>query len=150
LKPETTTEEKWRITALNLSSFAALSIVYIKSLGKSRQDFSTFAGKALAPTYEKLKGKRLAEIAHAMLDLYSKILPDYKYEIKMLTATSAEIKVNHWERDKAEMLKPLGLSSDELEMFYIECVEQEVNYLGYSFSEVSKVDDGWNIKVAAL
>ncbi len=122
-------------------SQTCLDIAFIKSVGKTVDDYNKFRVRLLGPSWDVIKGKGIRTFV-TMLYVNGQLYEDYKLEVLEESDTAVKIRTNRpyaafFDKD----LTLNGVKLDEYEQFRALGMKELTAYLGFEYDE--RVEGGW-------
>lgn len=122
-------------------SQTCLDISFIKSIGKTVDDYNKFRVKLMAPSWDVIKGKGIGVFV-TMLYVNGQLYEDYKLEVLEESDTAVKIRTNRpWAAFFDKDLTLNGVKLEEYEQFRALGMKELTAYLGFEYDE--RVEGGW-------
>ncbi|MCX6029174.1 MAG: hypothetical protein NT169_07700 [Chloroflexi bacterium] len=139
--PRLTLEQKWQTAEENLIYFVVSGIAFAKSMGKSPEDFGTFAGViAVTPSWGKDEGKGPQALV-AGISRNKQQFRDFQLEILSESETMVEAKMKGFgENDVRHWLEP-GVTVDDYLRFFDRKWIAIADHLGLEYKQ--RVEGDW-------
>jgi hypothetical protein len=137
--PKPNFEKKLAQTVENFASTVAVSVIYIKSLGKTPDDYGQFIGEAFAPLWKEAKGKGIAPLYGGVVGT---LRADTTVKVEILNQSKdfIEAKINRFGNAFVKNFLEAGLTLEEYDSVFGKCFEAIGNYLGLEYKQKTEGD----------
>ena len=140
--PELYLEQKLDRSAMNLTAFIVGGIAYAKSMDQTPEQFGTFIGGILAPSWEDVKGKGLKPFIEG---LYKNFQTDKNCQLEIISASkkTVNVKMKRFGDSTVKDYGETGVTVHDYDRCMWKIMQSITNYLGFYYEQGSQ--DDWII-----